>query len=457
MVSEKIEKLREFYNEGNTLDVSFRLKQLGKLKDLISSNEDKIIEALNKDFNKSRLESYLSEIDVVVKEIDKHISNLKKWVKPKSVKTPISQWPGSNYTLSEPYGVCLIMAPWNYPFQLIMAPLIGAISAGNCSVLKPSEVSPHVASLIEDLVPQYFESNYITVINGGVETSQKLLAQKFDYIFYTGAEFVGKIVMRAASEHLTPVTLELGGKNPCVVDKEIDIEVAARRIAWGKMFNWGQTCIAPDFVYVHSSVKEKFLKHLKAEFKNQLGDSKNNIENYQKIINEKHFLRLNKFLQGSNIIYGGFIDQEKLFMEPTVISINDWSHSSMQEEIFGPVLPILEFSDHSDLINLLKQKAKPLSFYLFSDNKKLHHRYSYELSYGNLTINDCLVQYTNSELPFGGVGNSGMGSYHGKSSFDTFSHVKTITKRKTIFDVSIRYRPYTEKNLKLLRNILRKS
>ncbi|WP_069649917.1 aldehyde dehydrogenase [Caloranaerobacter ferrireducens] len=449
-----IDKQREYFRKGITLDIDFRINMLKVLRRAIIENERLILKALKEDLKKSDFEGYETEIGIVLDEMRYVIKNLRSWAKPKKVKTPITQFISNSYIYSEPYGVTLIIAPWNYPFQLVMAPLIGSISAGNCSIIKPSEYAPYTSKIISKIISENFEEEFIAVVEGGIEVNKALLKEKFDYIFFTGSVNVGKIVMEAASKYLTPVTLELGGKSPCIVDEDADIDLAAKRIVWGKFLNAGQTCVAPDYLYLHKNIKNHFIKSAVKFIKGFFGENPLKSEDYTRIINIKHFNRLKNLLKDGDILYGGDFDEEKLYIAPTIIDNVTWEDSVMQEEIFGPILPLLVFEELDEVIETVNIHPKPLALYYFSNDKEKQERVIKEISFGGGCINDTIVHLATPYLPFGGVGNSGMGSYHGKASFDTFSHKKSVLKKSNLIDIPLRYPPYKGK-INLLRKILK--
>ncbi|MBD1806839.1 aldehyde dehydrogenase [Microcoleus sp. FACHB-SPT15] len=451
-ISDIIQQQRQFFATGITKDVAFRLEQLKRLKQAIVDNQAAILAAINADLNKPEFEAYATEIGVV-REIDYAIKHLKSWVKPKKVSTSIEQFPSSACIYPEPLGVVLIISPWNYPFQLMISPLVGAIAAGNCAILKPSELAANTSRIVTQITEKTFDPSYITSIEGDVETSQQLLAEKFDHIFFTGGTKIGQIVMEAAAKHLTPVTLELGGKSPCIVDSNVHIEHAAKRIAWGKFINAGQTCIAPDYLLVDRTVKNDLLTSIKQCIQEFYGDDPAKSPDYGRIINQRHFERLASFLNEGQPYIGGQINPEERYIAPTVIDGVDWDTPIMQEEIFGPILPVLEYSDLSDAIAKINERPKPLALYLFSKDQQKQERVLRETSSGGVCINDTVMQVGVSELPFGGVGSSGIGSYHGKASFDTFSHPKSVLKRSFLLDLDWRYAPYQGK-LKLIKRII---
>ncbi|KEI86513.1 aldehyde dehydrogenase [Clostridium botulinum] len=440
-----LEKQKSFFDKGYTKDINFRIEALKKLKHNIKINENNIFKALKIDLNKSEFETFITEIGIVYDEINGAIKNIKKWSKPKKVKTPITNFLASSYIYNEPYGVALIMSPWNYPFQLIMAPLVGAISAGNCVLLKPSELAIETEKVIVKIIKDTFSDEYIGVITGGIEESTTLLKEKFDYIFYTGGINVGKIVMRAAAEHLTPITLELGGKSPCIVDKDANIDLAARRIAWGKFLNAGQTCVAPDYLVVHRNIKEKLISSIENYIVEFFGENTFESEDYPRIINERHFKRLEGYLKEGKIVSGGNTDINNLYIEPTIIEGINFENRIMEEEIFGPIFPVIEFENIDKVIDIVKNNPKPLALYYFSENKEKQEFIIKNISFGGGCINDTIMHLSTSTLPFGGVGSSGIGGYHGRASFDTFSHKKSILKKSNLIDVKIRYAPFKGK------------
>ena len=449
-----LEKQRQYFYNGNTLDIDYRKASLRKLKNEIKKNEDNIFNALKKDLNKSEFESFSTEIGLVYEEINETLKNIDKWSKRKKVKTPISQFKASSYIYKEPYGNALIIAPWNYPFQLVMAPLIGAIAAGNTVVIKPSELAPATASVIENIISNVFNKEYIAVIQGDIDVNKALLEERFDYIFFTGSTVVGKIVMEAATKNLTPITLELGGKSPCIVDKSDKIDLFAKRIVWGKLLNSGQTCVAPDYFLIHKDIKEEFLKSVKKYVKEFYGDNPIKSEDYVKIINKRHFQRILSLIDKDNILLGGNYDEAKLKIEPTVVEVKSLDEKIMSEEIFGPIMPIITYSKYEEVIKTIRNFEKPLALYLFTENKVLEKNILENINFGGGCINDTIVHLATTELPFGGVGMSGMGSYHGKRSFDTFTHEKSILKRSNWIDIPLRYPPYLGK-ISLLRKIFK--
>ncbi|MBD2180416.1 aldehyde dehydrogenase [Aerosakkonema funiforme] len=450
--SQLVQQQRQFFSTGNTKDISFRIAQLQLLKQAILENKQAIANAVKADLKKPDFEIYLTEL-YVVKEIDYTIKHIKSWAKAKKVATPLEQFPSSAIIYPEPLGVVLIISPWNYPFNLMILPLIGAIAAGNCAILKPSEISLHTSKVLADIFQKNFDPAYIALVEGGVETSQQLLKEKFDRIFFTGGTNVGKIVMEAAAKHLTPVTLELGGKSPCIVDADTQIEIAARRIAWGKFINAGQTCIAPDYLLVNHNIKKDLLDAIKKCIQEFYGDDPAKSPDYTRIINKKHFSRLAAFLKDGEIIVGGETDAENNYIAPTVIDNVSLDAPIMQEEIFGPILPVITYNDLTEAISIVNDRPKPLALYFFSKNKDRQERILRETSSGGVCINDTIMHIGIPELPFGGVGDSGIGAYHGKTSFDTFSHQKSVLKNSFLVDMKLRYAPYQGK-LNLLKRIL---
>jgi aldehyde dehydrogenase (NAD+) len=443
-IADIIHKQRTYFNTGQTKDINFRLEQLKTLKQAVTEQKDAIINALKADLNKPEFESYATEIGVI-QEISYAIKHIKTWAKPQKAPVSLQFFPASARIYPEPLGVVLIISPWNYPFQLIISPLVGAIAAGNCAILKPSELTPNTSRLLNEMIKQYFDPAYITVVEGGVQTSQQLLAEKFDHIFFTGGTAVGKIVMEAAAKNLTPVTLELGGKSPCIVDSDINIEHTARRITWGKFINCGQTCIAPDYLLVDKSIKKNLLNELQKCLQEFYGENPARSSDYARIVSKKHFERLANFLKEGKVRIGGETNPSELYIAPTVLEDVSLTDSVMQEEIFGPILPVIEYTDITEAINLINSKSKPLALYLFSNNKNLQQQVLQQTSSGGVCINDTVIQVGVSSLPFGGVGDSGIGKYHGKSSFDTFSHYKSILHNPFWLDLKWRYAPYKDK------------
>lgn len=454
-IKELINKQRKFYSSNISKDLKFRIQNLKLLRSIIIKYEKEIQEALRLDLGKSETEAYMTEIGMVLDEIKYNIKHLAKWAKKKYVSTPLSQFPARSYRIPEPRGLVLIISPWNYPFLLSIQPLIGAIAAGNCVIIKPSEYSVNTSKLLKKILTEIYSEAYVTVVLGEKEVAQELLKEKFDYIFYTGSTKIGKIVMEAAAKNLTPVTLELGGKSPCIVDEKCNVELAAKRIAYGKILNSGQTCVAPDYVFVHQNVKEQFLNCLIKYLKNFLGENALNNSDYPKIINEMQFNRIISLIDKEHVIYGGGYNRNILKIEPTILTIKDMTSKVMQEEIFGPILPIIGYNNLDYIINYININPKPLALYLFTNNKKIEKRILKEVSYGGGCINDTIIHLANKRLGFGGVGNSGIGEYHGKFSFDTFSHYKSIIKKSNHIDLPVRYHPYSKVKEKLIRMFMK--
>lgn len=441
---EEIHKVqRQFFASHKTRDLEFRIFQLKKFKTAIQASEEKILQALWKDLKKSPEEAYLTEISIVIKEIDLHIRNLKKWAKIKKVPTPFYLLPSSSKIYYEPLGIALIIAPWNYPFQLLMNPLVGAISSGCCAILKPSEFTPHISEVMEEIITHTFDKNYIKLFQGDQKVGEFLLKRNYDIIFFTGSTKVGKIVMKAAAEHLTPVILELGGKSPCIVDQDAHIDKAAKRIIWGKTINAGQTCIAPDYLLVHDTVKEALIERMKIHLENLFGQNIQNSKYYPRIVNHKTFDSLQQLLKDThgNIRVGGKTDREDLYFAPTILDGIDINDISMEEEIFGPLLPVLTFTKIEEAISLINAREKPLALYYFGKEKGAEEVLR-RTSSGGSCINDTLMHITNHHLPFGGVGNSGLGKYHGKETFLAFSNQRSIVNTPTWVDIPFKYPPY---------------
>lgn len=447
----------EFFNTHATKNIDFRIEQLKKLKSGIKKYESKITEALYKDLRKNKVEAYTTEIGFIYRSIEETIKNLRKWAKPKKVKTPIYLMPGKSVIVSEPYGMVLVMGPYNYPFQLVIEPLVGVIAAGNCAILKPSEISPNVSDVVTEMIKERFNENYIRCVQGGIETNTSLINANFDYIFFTGSVAVGKIVMEAAAKNLTPVTLELGGKSPVIVHKDASIKSAAQKIIWGKTVNAGQTCVAPDYIIVHEEVKEKLIEEMRISLKKFYGDNIKSSHSLGRIINNRHFNRLKNILEKDTdkIVYGGQFDEEDRYIAPTIIEVSSWDAACMGEEIFGPILPIMTYSNLDNVIRDINKQPKPLALYLFTNNKAVEQKVINETSAGGVSLNDTILHLANTSLPFGGVGNSGIGSYHGEQSFKTFSHKKSILKKGNKFNTTMMYPPYNEKQLNLIKKFLR--
>lgn len=437
----------------NDFPIPLRKSYLERLLQAVTTYENDILQALHKDFKKPKFETYLSEIPFVVSDLKYTLHNIDNWTQPKKVRGAFLNFPSSNYIHYEPYGKALIIAPWNYPFQLAICPLIAAIAAGNSVVLKPSELTIHTTTLITKIIQECFDVKHAVVVQGGIEMSQTLLNKKWDYIFFTGSTAVGKIVAKAAAENLTPVTLELGGKNPCIVDETAHLRTAAKRIVWGKFFNAGQTCIAPDYLLVHQNIKAVFTKLLIEEVEKAYGANALLSEDFARIISLKNWRRLERLLNQQNCLTGGITNEGLLYIAPTLLDEPKWDSEVMQEEIFGPILPIITYQTENDIKKTITRFEKPLALYIFSENHSFAKKIIAQYSFGGGCINDVLLHYVNKRLPFGGVGSSGMGYYHGKTGFDTFSHQKSILYKPTWLDIPIRYAPYKNK-LKKVKKIL---
>lgn len=453
--SEVVKSQIEFFESHATLDIHFRKEKLKFLKLTIKSFEKEIIEALKKDLGKGEFEAFSSEIGMVQQELTIHIRNLKKWAKPQKSKTPIHAFPSRSQIQKQPFGRILIISPFNYPFMLAMVPVIAAVSAGNVAVLKPSEITPNTAAVIEKILQKVFESNYVSVFQGGVEMSTELLALRWDKIFFTGSSRVGKIVLEAAAKYITPVVLELGGKNPVVVDKDANLKVAARRIAWGKLLNAGQSCVAPDYLYVQSEVKDKLLELMVQSIKQFYSEHPHRNGDFTKIVNPQGVQRLSRLLENTTIYYGGNFNDNDNYFSPTILTDVTVESLVMSEEIFGPVLPVLTFEKVEEVFKIMRNTEKPLAAFYFSENRKKQKEFLKETYSGDVMINDVVMHFTNLSLPFGGVGYSGMGSYHGKRSFDVFSHERSVMKTSTFFDLPLRYPPYKKGVLRLMRFLFR--
>ncbi|HBC8688101.1 TPA: aldehyde dehydrogenase [Staphylococcus aureus] len=447
IIEQKFYDSKAFFNTQQTKDISFRKEQLKKLSKAIKSYESDILEALYTDLGKNKVEAYATEIGITLKSIKNARKELKNWTKTKNVDTPLYLFPTKSYIKKEPYGTVLIIAPFNYPFQLVFEPLIGAIAAGNTAIIKPSELTPNVARVIKRLINETFDANYIEVIEGGIEETQTLIHLPFDYVFFTGSENVGKIVYQAASENLVPVTLELGGKSPVIVDETANIKVASERFCFGKFTNAGQTCVAPDYILVHESVKDDLITALSKTLREFYGQNIQQSPDYGRIVNLKHYHRLTSLLNSAqmNIVFGGHSDEDERYIEPTLLDHVTNDSAIMQEEIFGPILPILTYQSLDEAIAFIHQRPKPLSLYLFSEDENATQRVINELSFGGGAINDTLMHLANPKLPFGGVGASGMGRYHGKYSFDTFTHEKSYIFKSTRLESGVHLPPYKGK------------
>ncbi|MEL6470608.1 MAG: aldehyde dehydrogenase [Cyanobacteria bacterium J06623_4] len=438
-----VQTQRTFFATGKTKSIDYRLYQLKQLKSAILERQDAIVQAAKADLGRPEFEGYF-EIGVLA-ELSYVIKHLKSWAKPQNVGLPLAQLPGSAWVQSEPLGCVLIIGPWNYPFQLVISPLIGAIAAGNCAIIKPSEIAPATSAVVAKLIAATFPPEYVAVQEGGVETSQALLAEKFDHIFFTGGTRVGKIVMEAAAKQLTPVTLELGGKSPCIVDANVDVKIAAKRIVWGKYLNAGQTCVAPDYLLVHEKVKPALLSALQVVIQEAFGDNPAQSPDLARLVSDRQFDRVAGLLEGEDVLIGGQTDRADRFIAPTVLNNVSWDAPVMQEEIFGPVLPVLSYQDIDSALAQINARPKPLALYVFSRDKALQNHILSATSSGGACINDVFLHVAIWGMPFGGVGDSGIGAYHGKTSFDTFSHQKSILKKPFWPDIDWRYPPYKDK------------
>ena len=454
-IKDLVTRQRKYFQTGATLPVSVRIDALKRLYGVISGCEKEIHTALKRDLGKSGFESYMCETGLVLEEISYMLKHIHRFSREKNVRTPLAQFHSRSFKKPSPYGVTLIMSPWNYPFMLTLSPLVDALAAGNTAVVKPSAYSPHTSDVILQILSQCFDPEYVAVVTGGRAENTCLLREHFDYIFFTGSQSVGKEVMRNAAEHLTPVTLELGGKSPCIVDKSADIKLAARRIVFGKYLNCGQTCVAPDYIYCHRSVKDKLIKEVQKQIQKQYGKQPLRNPNYGKIINEKHFDRLLGLIDKNKTVHGGGSDRHSLRIEPTVLDNVTFADAVMQEEIFGPIMPILIFDNLDEAIRNINAMPHPLALYLFTSDKAAAKKVTSRCGFGGGCINDTIIHLATTEMGFGGFGESGMGSYHGKVGFDTFSHYKSIVDKKTWIDLPMRYQPYRKLHEKMIRFFLK--
>ncbi len=453
-MKELVQKQNDFFHSQATKNINNRLTLLRSLKKEIINREKDIIKAIFMDFGKSDFETSSSEIGVVLSELNKTINNLKKLSKPKFVLPSILNFPSSAKIYKVPYGNVLIISPWNYPFNLAMIPFIGAIAAGNTVVLKPSELTSNTSKIIEEIINKVFEERYATVVQGAAKVAQELLEQKWDYIFFTGSVRIGKLVYKAAAANLTPVTLELGGKSPCIVDSTADLKIASRRIVWGKFLNGGQTCIAPDYILIEQNIKDKFIKLLKEEIKIAYGKNPQKTKDYPRIINKANFIRLADMLDNEKIVFGGVLHEKDLYISPTIVDNPELNSKLMQGEIFGPILPVISYFDTKEIEKVIEHYPNPLSFYIFSKRRKFKKYLINKFSFGGAVVNDTVVHFINDRLPFGGVGESGLGAYHGKYSFNTFSREKSVVTRYTWLDIPIRYLPSDNFKKKVIRFLL---
>lgn len=454
-IEELVQRQRAFYSTGKTLPVEFRMEALRKLKAEIRAMEPEIDRALEQDLGKSGMESYMCEVGMTLSELSYLLAHTPAYFRPHRAATPLAQFHAASFTQAEPYGVVLVMSPWNYPFMLTMEPLLGAIACGNCCVVKPSAYAPNTSAVIKKLIERCFPPEYVAVVEGGRQENQALLNQRFDYIFFTGGQRVGTEVLRHAAEYLTPVTLELGGKSPCVVDHTAKLDLAAKRIAFGKLLNCGQTCVAPDYFLVEESIEAEFIEKLKTALEQMVGKEPLKNKDYVHMVSRKHYDRVMGLIDREKVVYGGRADPESLRIEPTILRNVTQEDPVMQEEIFGPLLPILPVADVEEAMEIIKSREKPLACYLFSEDRKVQDRFLRQVPFGGGCINDTVIHLATSHMGFGGVGASGMGSYHGKKSLETFSHSKSIVQKSTWMDLPIRYAPYTRAKEALLRLFLR--
>ena len=443
-----------FFNSNSTKQVSLRIETLKKLKTVLKENEQELYTAIYTDFKKSEFETYLTELSLIYNELNGAIRNLKKWSKQKRVRTNLANFPAKSYIIPEPLGTVLVISAWNYPYQIALIPAISALAAGNTVVIKPSEIPNNTSKILAKIINSNFDSNYLAVIEGGVKTTTELLQQKWDKIFFTGSTPIGKIVYKAAAENLTPVTLELGGKSPTFVLADCNIKITAKRIVWAKFLNAGQTCIAPDYLLVEEKIKEQLLLALKKEIENAYPNNKEVQENYVQIVNERNFNRLEQLIPTEKIYHGGETNKENRSISPTLLHNINYDDSIMQDEIFGPILPVISFNNLEDVIGKIKEREKPLSLYIYSKNKKTIKKILHEISFGGGGINESLVHYSNPNLPFGGVGASGIGNYHSKAGFDTFTHYKSILHKTSWLEPNIKYTPFTKLKMRILKFIL---
>ena len=450
--SKIINKQRDFFNTNQTKNLSFRIKQLKKLKKLFKENEQLFYDAIYHDFKKSEFETYTAELSFLYDEINTIIKRLPKWAKKKRKRTNLVNLPAKSYTIAEPLGVCLVIGAWNYPYQLSLLPMISAIGAGNTVILKPSEIPSATSQLMASLINANFDASFLHVIEGGISETTELLKERFDKIFFTGSTAVGRIIYQAAAKHLTPITLELGGKSPAIVTKDTNIKETAKRIIWGKFLNAGQTCIAPDYICVEKEIENQLLEALKEQILSYEYAYENN--NYVQIINDKNFNRLTGLIDKENIFFGGNTDSEKRFIAPTILSNVSFKDEIMKDEIFGPILPVISYSSLDTIISKIKSKAKPLALYVFTKNRQIKNKILHEISFGGGAVNDAIMQIANNNLAFGGVGDSGMGSYHGEASFKDFSHFKNILQKPFGFEPNFKYPPYTKKKLSWIKRIM---
>lgn len=456
-IKELLQKQKQYFQAGNTFPYEFRAKQLSTLKQAILKYKPQLEKALYEDLGKSNFESYTSEIGFVLSSITHALHDLKKWMKPERKKAPLSLLFTKSKVIKQPYGCVYIIGPYNYPFQLLIEPLIGAIAAGNCAVLSPSELTPNVSAVIMKMIEEAFPAEYVCCVDGGVENNTLLLHSEFDYIFFTGSVGVGKIVMQAAAKNLIPVTLELGGKSPVIIEKSANLKLACERILWGKLMNAGQTCVAPDYVFVPTDMKAEFLKQLTGTLKKFYGQNAQESKDFGRIVNQRHVQRLKRIIDADKqyLFAGGTVNEENRYIEPTILCPENTDAACMQEELFGPILPVLEYNDLSQVLSYINAHPKPLALYIFSENKTLIDEIIAKTSSGGVSINDTVSHIINPNLPFGGVGTSGMGNYHGEYSFRTFSHHRSVLQKTTRFSQDLIYPPFSEKKLKKVKMALK--
>lgn len=445
LIATRVDKLKDTFLKQGGLSAGLRKERLKQLKKVIVAKEALISKALQLDLGKSEFESYVSEVGFILEELSSVRKNIDDWMAPKRVPTPLSLLPGKSVIYSEPHGVVLVIAPWNYPFQLCLSPLIGAIAAGNRVVVKPSEIASQTSLIIQEIIEDVFEEDEVIVVQGAVEETTELLNQRYDYIFFTGSTAVGKVIMKAAAEHLTPVTLELGGKSPCLIDESADLNTAARRIVWGKFLNAGQTCVAPDYILIHESLKESFIEKFKQTLHDFFGSDIKQSTDYPRIINHKNFDRLISMMNQSKVKVGGDHDREARYIAPTLMDNIEWTDKIMEDEIFGPILPMISFKDINDIVPKILERPRPLALYFFGEDESTQDRILDRIPFGGGCINDTVIHLANPHLPFGGTGQSGIGSYHGEKSFLTFSHQKSVFKQMNKVDIPLRYPPYKGK------------
>ncbi len=451
---ELVQSQLDYFNNNITKDADFRIRQLKHLKSVLKANEKLLDEAIYKDFKKSSFENYVTELSIIYHEINIAMGNLKEWSKKKKVATPASMLPGSSYILPEPLGVTLTIGAWNYPYQLSILPAVAALAAGNTAIIKPSELALNTSHAMAAVINENFDAQYLHVVEGGVEETTALLNEKFNKIFYTGSGNVGRIIMTAAAKHLTPVTLELGGKSPSFVFNDASLKTTAKRLVWAKFLNGGQTCVAPDYLLVEKGLKEKLIEEIQKQILKYHGENPMESEGFVRIINPRHFERIMKLIDQDKVVIGGDNNKDKLYIAPTVMDNVSFDDAVMQEEIFGPVLPIIEFDDLDWAIKMVKDRDKPLALYVFTSSSKNTNKIFHELSFGGGAVNDAVMHLANANLPFGGVGESGMGSYHGKAGFDTFTHYKSIYAHSTMLEPNLKYTPYTDNKFKVMRVML---